>query len=210
MEGKQQSKVPKVNLATKKASVSRPKRKQAKSVATTKKVQRAVRVPSAVTKEGGTIIRATNTRPSVTAPTRVKKATTKTISQARPQHSGLRFPVDGGRIISNFGKNGVTINKGVNIAGKQGEAVKAALGGKVIFAGEQRGYGNVIVVEHEKFVMTVYAHNKANLVRSGDKVVAGQPIAKLGKSGRVDTPQLHFEYRVKGKAVDPRKVLSQS
>ena len=118
--------------------------------------------------------------------------------------------MDGGRIISNFGKNGVTINKGVNIAGKQGEAVKAALGGKVIFAGEQRGYGNVIVVEHEKFVMTVYAHNKANLVRSGDKVVAGQPIAKLGKSGRVDTPQLHFEYRVKGKAVDPRKVLSQS
>jgi len=198
---------PKSELAKKEVRVIRPQRKKVKTVVKPTRVQRTAKIPSVASTKGGTLIRAK--KPTVAAPAKIKKPMTKTISQGKPQHSGLKFPVEGGRIISNFGKKGFTINKGVNIAGKEGEAVRAALAGKVIFAGEQRGYGKVIVVEHDKFVMTVYAHNKVNLVRSGDKVTAGQPIAKLGKSGRVTTAQLHFEYRVKGKAVDPLRVLAK-
>ncbi len=190
----------------KRVSVSKPKRKSVVKVATPTRVKRAVKASTTAT--GGKVILAKKS--AISTPKRIESSTDKSISQATPQHSGLKFPVEGGRIISSFGKKGFTINKGVNIAGKDGEPVKAALAGKVIFAGEQRGYGNVIVLEHEKFVMTVYAHNQTNLVRSGDSVTAGQPIARLGQSGRVDTPQLHFEYRVKGKAVDPRKVLAKS
>ncbi len=193
------------NLPEKKVIASTPRRIKVKAVPKSNKLNRAVKLPT--TAKGGKVILAQKS--AISTPKRVKSSIGKTISQAKPQHTGLEFPVKGGRIISNFGTQGFTINKGVNIAGEDGEPVKAVLAGKVIFAGEQRGYGNVIVLEHDKFVMTVYAHNKANLVRSGDTVTASQPIAKLGQSGRVDTPQLHFEYRVKGKAVDPRKVLSQ-
>ena len=196
---------PKSSLSTKKVTVSRPQRKKTTVVASSPRVSRATK--TATSAKGGTVVRAAKS--AIATPKRVRVAAAKTITQAKPQHSDLKLPVKSGRIISNFGKQGLTINKGVNIAGKEGDAVLAALGGKVIFAGEQRGYGNVIVVEHDKFAMTVYAHNKVNLVRSGDKVSAGQPIAKLGKTGRVDSPQLHFEYRVKGKAVDPRKVLGK-
>ena len=194
----------KSEISKKKVTYTTPKRKSIKTLAPATTAN-SVRTKVTTGVGGGTIIAAKSVVPKV-VPT-VSRVSTKTISQAKPQHSKLSLPLEGGRVISNFGTHGVVVNKGIDIAGKDGQPVNAVLPGKVIFAGEQRGYGNVIVLEHEKFVMTVYAHNKANLVRSGDKVTAGQPIAKLGQTGRVDTPQLHFEYRVKGKAVDPRKVL---
>jgi len=78
----------------------------------------------------------------------------------------------------------------------------------VVFAGVQGNYGNVIVIEHPDFVMTVYAHNDANLVKVNDSVKRGQIIAHLGSTGNATGPHLHFEYRIKGKAINPRKVLS--
>ncbi len=192
-------------ISKKSVTYTAPKRSAVKSLAATATAN-SVRTSVSAGIGGGTIIAAKRVATKV-APS-VARVTSKTISQAKPQHSKLNLPVEGGRVVSNFGNQGVVMNKGIDIAGKDGQPVNAVLAGKVIFAGEQRGYGNVIVLEHEKFVMTVYAHNKTNLVRSGDKVSAGQPIAKLGETGRVDSPQLHFEYRVKGKAVDPRKVLN--
>ena len=55
--------------------------------------------------------------------------------------------------------------------------------------------------------MTIYAHNETNLVRLGEKVKQGQPIATVGETGTTSGPHLHFEYRVKGKAINPRDVL---
>jgi murein DD-endopeptidase MepM/ murein hydrolase activator NlpD len=65
----------------------------------------------------------------------------------------------------------------------------------------------VVILEHDDYVMTVYAHNETNLVRLGEIVKQGQPIATLGNTGSTDGPHLHFEYRVQGKAIDPRQVL---
>ena len=66
-----------------------------------------------------------------------------------------------------------------------------------------------VILEHDNLTMTVYAHNESNLVRLGEKVKKGQPIATVGQTGNATAPHLHFEYRVEGKAINPREVLPQ-
>ncbi|PID28119.1 MAG: hypothetical protein CSB55_06300 [Candidatus Cloacimonadota bacterium] len=120
--------------------------------------------------------------------------------------SDLCLPVKG-KILSEFGLRNNRQHKGIDIGAEMGEPIKAVLPGKVVFAGKQRGYGNVIVLEHDNYVMTVYAHNESNLVRLGDMTEKGQPIATIGKTGNASAPHVHFEYRLKGKAINPREVL---
>lgn len=119
------------------------------------------------------------------------------------------WPV-GGRIVSKFGrqKSG-TINDGVNLSVPTGTKVKAAEGGVVAYAGnELKGYGNLILVRHKNNWVSAYAHNSKLLVKRGDKVSRGQMIAKSGKSGTVNQPQLHFELRKGSKPVNPMKYLA--
>ena len=118
----------------------------------------------------------------------------------------LFLPVKG-IVTSEFGIRNGRPHKGIDIAASVGEPIYAALDGKVAYVGTQRGYGNVIILEHDNYVMTVYAHNESNLVRLGETVEKGQPIGTLGKTGSTTGPHLHFEYRVKGKAINPRNVL---
>ena len=127
----------------------------------------------------------------------------KNISQTK---LSLIIPVNG-TISSEFGIRNGRMHKGIDIAAKIGEPIHAVSDGKVAFVGHQKGYGNVVILEHKNYVMTVYAHNETNLVRLGDEVKQGQPIATVGNSGNSTGPHLHFEYRIKGKAVNPRKVL---
>lgn len=118
----------------------------------------------------------------------------------------LFTPVQG-RVTSEFGLRRGRPHKGIDIAAKSGTPIYAVLDGVVVFSGVQRGYGNVIVIEHPDFVMTVYAHNDRNLVALGDEVKKGQQIAEVGNTGKSTGPHLHFEYRIKGQAINPRKVL---
>jgi murein DD-endopeptidase MepM/ murein hydrolase activator NlpD len=120
--------------------------------------------------------------------------------------SKLALPTHG-TVTSEFGMRNGRPHKGIDIAADKGDPIYAALKGKVVYSGTQRGYGNVIILEHDDYVMTVYAHNEANLVRLGETVSKGQPIASLGQTGTATGPHLHFEYRIKGKAINPRKVL---
>jgi len=98
-------------------------------------------------------------------------------------------------------------HKGIDVAAEIGAPIHAAMSGKVVYVGTQRGYGNVIILEHENYVMTVYAHNETNLVRLDDIVNSGQPIATVGETGTTTGPHLHFEYRVQGRAVNPREIF---
>ncbi len=129
------------------------------------------------------------------------------ISVSKASDTSLYCPVKG-TITSNFGNRNGTMHKGVDISAPMGTAIHAVQRGTVVFSGRQRGYGNVIILEHDDYVMTVYAHNESNLVRLGDTVDKGQPIATLGNSGTSTGPHLHFEYRVQGKAIDPVQVLT--
>lgn len=121
---------------------------------------------------------------------------------------GFIWPVEG-RVLSTFGaKNNGLHNDGVNIAAPRGAPVRAAENGVVAYAGKEiRGFGNLLLIKHEGGLITAYAHNDVVLVARGDKVTRGQVVAKVGTSGGVDTPQLHFEVRQGTRAVDPKKYL---
>lgn len=98
-------------------------------------------------------------------------------------------------------------NKGLDIAGKPGDAVVAAADGRVVYAGAGlRGYGNLIILKHNNTFLTAYAHNQTLLVKEDQTVRKGQKIAELGASD-ADRPKLHFEIRRQGKPVDPAKYL---
>jgi len=111
-----------------------------------------------------------------------------------------------GKIIQAFGR-GQPANKGLDIAGKAGESVKAAASGEVVYAGNGLlGYGNMVIVNHDKRYLSAYAHNSRIFVREGDKVKAGEKIAEIGKTGATRT-MLHFEIRRDGDPVDPLRYL---
>ena len=91
-----------------------------------------------------------------------------------------------------------------------GSPVVAAENGIVAYAGnELKGLGNLIIIKHDKDYMTIYAHNETILVRKGYMVKRGDNIATVGKTGRVTTPQLHFEIREKTKSINPADVLEK-
>ncbi|MFQ5563440.1 MAG: peptidoglycan DD-metalloendopeptidase family protein [Parvularculaceae bacterium] len=122
-----------------------------------------------------------------------------------PEPSSLfDWPVKGA-IIAGFGSGGPgRRNDGVNIAAPSGAPVRAAAAGEVVYRGSEiDGYGNLLLIKHDGGYVTAYAHNDAMLVRKGQRVRRGQMIAKVGKSGAVSEPQLHFEIRRNLKAVDP-------
>lgn len=118
----------------------------------------------------------------------------------------LIMPVEA-KVISEYGLRNGRPHKGVDLGAKQGTPIYAVLDGTVVYSGVQGSYGNVVVIEHPDFVMTVYAHNEKNLVSVNDKVKQGQQIAVVGATGNARGAHLHFEYRLKGKAINPRKVL---
>lgn len=118
----------------------------------------------------------------------------------------LVLPVEG-RVLSEYGLRNGRPHKGIDLAAKNGTPIYAVLEGTVVFSGVQGAYGNVVVLEHPDFVMTVYAHNEKNLVKVGEKVEKAQQIATAGSTGNASGSHLHFEYRIKGKAINPRKVL---
>ena len=122
----------------------------------------------------------------------------------------LPWPVHG-RVLAGYGTgSGGTHNDGINIAAPVGAPVKASAPGVVAYAGnELRGFGNMVLLRHADGWVTAYAHNSSLLVKKGDKVTQGQAIARVGSSGNVDSPQLHFELRKGTKAVDPLKVLTK-
>ena len=122
----------------------------------------------------------------------------------------LRWPVKG-QVVGTFGKRpDGTHNDGVNVAVPAGTDVHAAEAGSVAYAGsELKGYGNLVLVRHDNGLVTAYAHNDQLLVKRGDAVKRGQVIAKAGKSGAVDQPQLHFELRQGSKPVDPTPYMEK-
>jgi murein DD-endopeptidase MepM/ murein hydrolase activator NlpD len=98
---------------------------------------------------------------------------------------------------------GKRFHEGVDLAAEEGTSVHAALPGRVVFSGKQKGYGNVVVINHGNELETLYAHNRRNLVGQGELVRAGTPIAEVGSSGRSTGPHLHFEVRNGGQPMNP-------
>ncbi len=97
--------------------------------------------------------------------------------------------------------------KGIVIEGSEGSSVKAVSQGRVLYADWLRGFGLVTIVDHGEGYMSVYGHNQALLKQAGDDVRQGESIALVGQSGGQSYPNLYFEIRHKGKALNPSKWL---
>lgn len=107
-----------------------------------------------------------------------------------------------GKILSDFSANG----KGLDIGGVEGDLVVAAGAGTVLFVGENvKGYGNLVIIKHSDSIVTAYGHNRKIVVKTNDRVKAGQKIAEMGSNNGV--PQVRFEVRLRGKAVNPSEYL---
>jgi murein DD-endopeptidase MepM/ murein hydrolase activator NlpD len=121
------------------------------------------------------------------------------------------WPVQG-PIVSAFGpKAQGTNNDGINIAAPKGAPVLAAAGGIVVYAGnEMKGFGNLVLIRHEGGWVTAYAHLDRMLVARDTVVAPSDMIGTVGSTGGVSSPQLHFETRLEGKAVDPQTVINKS
>lgn len=101
-------------------------------------------------------------------------------------------------------------HNGVDFAGKMETDVVVTAAGVVTWAGKHKGYGLMVEVDHGDGYVTRYAHNKKNLVKSGDIVKKGQVVALMGSSGRSTGPHVHFEVFKHGRSVDPATYIRRT
>lgn len=125
-----------------------------------------------------------------------------------PSTEGYIWPICG-RVTSEYGWRWGRMHEGLDIDGDTGDIIAAAKAGRIIFAGWQGGYGNLILIDHGDGVVTAYAHQSRFFVDKGDAVVRGQKIGAVGNTGRSTGPHLHFETRVGGNADNPRRFLTR-
>ncbi|MGJ8668166.1 MAG: M23 family metallopeptidase [Oceanococcus sp.] len=137
------------------------------------------------------------------------------VSQLHSEQYPSGWPVKKGFISSLFGTridpfNGRrTRHGGVDFAAVLGTDIYTVAAGVVSFAGKRSGYGRVVEVNHGNGYVTRYAHNSRNLVRIGDRVIKGQPIALVGRSGRATGSHVHFEVLVDGQRINPHQYVSK-
>jgi len=116
-----------------------------------------------------------------------------------------RWPTSG-EVISRFSEGDPT-RLGVDIGGRSGQPVHAAVGGLVVYSGAGlTGYGEVIIIKHDEQWLSVYGHNRTRRVEEGAQVKAGEQIAEMGRTGAA-REMLHFEIRYNGRPVDPLRYL---
>jgi murein DD-endopeptidase MepM/ murein hydrolase activator NlpD len=117
------------------------------------------------------------------------------------------WPVQGA-VTSHFGLRRSGWHTGIDIKSTRGTPIAASAPGVVIANGFERGYGNVVRIGHMNGFVTVYAHNERNLVRLGDRVMTGETVATIGRSGRATGDHVHFEIRYDGLTYNPLHLLT--
>jgi len=121
----------------------------------------------------------------------------------------LEPPIRGSKLTSKFGMRWRRFHEGVDLSAPSGTPIFAVHDGEVLYSGRGlSGYGNLIAIKSAHGLVTVYAHNKKNVVEKGQHVEAGYLIGFVGSTGNASGPHLHFETRIlkPGKgfvAVDP-------
>lgn len=123
------------------------------------------------------------------------------------------LPADGMNLSSGFGyrhdpfTGAGAMHAGLDFRGAYGSPIRAAAAGRIAFVGQRSGYGNVVEIDHGHGIMTRYAHLSGFVARQGQDVPAGTLIARMGSTGRSTGTHLHFEVRLSGQPVNPRRFL---
>ena len=139
----------------------------------------------------------------------IREATGPAPVISAPSAGGYVWPLCG-RVTSEYGRRWGRQHRGIDIDDNRTRAIVAAKAGRVIFAAYDGGYGNMVLIQHADGVVTAYAHQSAMAVGVGQDVTTGQRIGTVGNTGNSTGPHLHFETRVGGTAVNPRRYLTGS
>ncbi len=121
--------------------------------------------------------------------------------------AGTSLPLAHVMITSGFGwrtdpiTGRESFHKGIDLRAKEGADIYAAAGGRVAFAGDYGGYGKLVVVDHGNNFRTMYGHCSEIEVSTGERIIAGQLLGRVGQTGRTTGPHLHFEVRVGREAI---------
>ncbi len=200
----QKLRVPDLKTEQQKVAVENAKKDQKPSVQTKKtSPENVAKHNTTITKQMGTVakkeVKKISSNPKKKLPTIAARSSSK-----------FEWPVRG-QILSHYGaKSSGLFNDGINIGAAVGKNVVAADNGVVAYAGnEVKGMGNLVIIQHSGGWMTVYAHMDSMVVRRGMRVGVGQKIGTVGKTGKVDVPQLHFEIRKGTKAYNPANYLKK-
>ncbi len=147
----------------------------------------------------------TGGKPQAVAPSTVPSSTTtrRAVDAVENEENEPKVVVEPGRLgwpvkgtlTSRFGVRDGSMHDGIDVAAPKGSPIVAAADAEVLWTGFQRGYGNLVILKHFDGLMTLYAHNDAQLVKAGDRVRRGQEIARVGDTGRATGPHVHFEVR---------------
>ncbi len=139
----------------------------------------------------------------------------KLARQASAARLAMLRPVAGGWVSSHYGQRldpftgRPAVHRGLDFAGLDNSAILAVAPGVVTRSGRQRGYGNLIEIDHGNGWVTRYGHNAYNLVTPGDYVKPGQTIALMGSTGRATGTHLHFEVLYRGRHQNPVRFVPQ-
>ena len=146
-------------------------------------------------------------------PEKIQTGTTMLLPGASPEFSYqdrleqmFITPVNA-RISSHYGQRWGRMHEGIDYAVNYKTPIKAAGSGRVIYSGWSSGYGKLVIIQHQKGLKTLYAHNSRLLVTSGEYVNRGEVITKSGNTGNSTGPHLHFEVQVNGRPANPLNYL---
>jgi murein DD-endopeptidase MepM/ murein hydrolase activator NlpD len=140
--------------------------------------------------------------PAVRRPARAARSGSRTELPARAWVRPSRGP-----LTSGYGPRWGRMHRGIDFGAAYGSPIYAAAAGVVTYAGAEGGYGRLVTVRHEDGWVTAYGHMSRIVVRSGQRVTAGQVIAYVGSAGRSTGPHLHFEVRRGGAYLNPLSFL---
>jgi lipoprotein NlpD len=156
-----------------------------------------------LTPRGGTRAAKNPDKPAVSAAPRAAKPPTPPPAE---NVTAWVWPTEGSSVVVRHAPTG---SQGITITGREGQVIKAAAPGRVVYTGSGlRGFGQLVIVKHTNVFLSAYGHNRAVSVKDGDAVTMGQPIAEMGL-GPDRTPMVYFEIRYNGKPVDPALYLPQ-
>ncbi len=147
--------------------------------------------------------------PSISASSQAPKKPAKRFVTPSMKGAGFTWPLSG-EIVTEFGPAGKGVhNDGVNISAPAGSPVTVAAPGTVAYIGRNlKTFGTLVLVKHEGGLITAYAHLEGLSVKEGQVLQSGGLIGQVGMTGRVTSPQLHFEIRKSRQPVNPRDMIS--
>lgn len=124
------------------------------------------------------------------------------------QNGDFIWPLGTVDVSSRFGYRDGRMHAGIDLRAPRGTEIMASAAGRVAFSGRINGYGLMVVIEHGGGIETAYAHNQRNVVQVGEQIDQGQVIARVGRSGNATGYHVHFEFRKRGKTVNPAPYLN--